>query len=183
VCFNAKENGTSSAYDVRKSAYLDLFAGAFGHTYGCHDIWQMYSPNREAVNGPHIFWQQALDLPGALEMKYVRRLIESRPITDRVPDQSIVLENALPAAERVQATRGKDYLFVYTASGKAFSVSPGKISGTNLDAFWYDPRSGKVRDAGKFDNQSVSKFVPPTSGYGHDWVLVIDDQAKGYKRP
>ncbi|WP_342087363.1 glycoside hydrolase family 140 protein [Dyadobacter sp. OTU695] len=183
VCFNAKENGTSSAYDVRKSAYLDLFAGAFGHTYGCHDIWQMYSPTREAVNGPHVFWQQALDLPGALEMKYVRKLIESRPITDRVPDQSIILENALPAAERVQATRGKDYLFVYTASGKAFSVNPGKISGTDLEAFWYDPRSGKVRDAGKFDNKSVNKFIPPTSGYGHDWVLVVDDRAKGYHKP
>jgi hypothetical protein len=40
VCFNVKDLGTSSAYDVRKAAYLDLFAGAFGHTYGCHDIWQ-----------------------------------------------------------------------------------------------------------------------------------------------
>lgn len=183
VCFNAKENGTSSAYDVRKSAYLDLFAGAFGHTYGCHDIWQMYAPGREAVNGPHLFWQQALDLPGALEMKHVRRLLESRPITERVPDQSIVVEGDLPAAERVQATRGADYLFVYTAAGKPFSVQPGKISGSELTAFWYDPRTGKARDAGKVSNQSVNKFVPPTSGYGHDWVLVVDDASKGYKRP
>ncbi|HVY74182.1 MAG TPA: DUF4038 domain-containing protein, partial [Puia sp.] len=42
VCFNVKDLGTSSAYDVRKYAYLDLFSGAFGHTYGCHDIWQLY---------------------------------------------------------------------------------------------------------------------------------------------
>lgn len=183
ICFNAKENGISSAYDVRKSAYLDLFAGAFGHTYGCHDIWQMYSPDREAVNSPHVYWQQALDLPGATEMKFVRRLIESRPVTDRVPDQSIVVENALSAAERVQATRGKDYIFVYSASGKAFSVNPGKISGTELTAFWYDPRNGKVKDAGKVDHSTVNRFMPPTSGYGHDWVLVIDDAAKGYPKP
>jgi hypothetical protein len=183
VCFNVKENGTSSAYDVRKSAYLDLFAGAFGHTYGCHDIWQMYSPNREAVNGPHVFWQQALELPGAMEMKYVRRLMESRPITERVPDQSVVVENALQPAERVQATRGNDYLFVYTASGKPFSVNAGKISGNQLEAFWYDPRNGKVKDAGKFDNKTTMKFTPPTSGYGQDWVLVVDDSAKGYGKP
>lgn len=183
ICFNAKENGTSSAYDVRKSAYLDLFAGAFGHTYGCHDIWQMYAPNREAVNAPHIFWQQAMDLPGALEMKYVRKLMESRPMLDRVPDQGIVVENGLAAAERVQATRGKDYLFVYTAAGKHFSVNPGKISGTRFEAFWFDPRNGKVREAGRFDNQSVTRFVPPTSGYGHDWVLVIDDASAGYAKP
>ena len=79
VCFNVKDLGTSNAYDVRKSAYLDLFAGAFGHTYGCHDIWQMYSPKREPVNGPHVFWQEAMDLPGANQMKYVRQLIESIP--------------------------------------------------------------------------------------------------------
>ena len=40
VCFDAKSYGTSNAYDVRQFAYLDLFSGAFGHTYGCHDIWQ-----------------------------------------------------------------------------------------------------------------------------------------------
>lgn len=44
VCFNVKDLGTSNAYDVRVYTYLDLFAGAHGHTYGCHDIWQMYSP-------------------------------------------------------------------------------------------------------------------------------------------
>ena len=59
VCFNVKELGTSNAYDVRMSAYLDLFSGAFGHTYGCHDIWQMYSAKNEPVNGPHIFWPEA----------------------------------------------------------------------------------------------------------------------------
>ena len=30
VCFNVNDLGTSSAYDVRKYAYLDLFSGAFG---------------------------------------------------------------------------------------------------------------------------------------------------------
>ena len=63
VCFNAKDLGTSSAYDVRKHAYLDVFAGAFGHTYGCHDIWQMYAPNRTPVNGPHFPWYVAIDFP------------------------------------------------------------------------------------------------------------------------
>lgn len=52
VCFNAKDLGTSSAYDVRKAAYFDLFAGAHGHTYGCHDIWQFNSVDKPSVNGP-----------------------------------------------------------------------------------------------------------------------------------
>ncbi len=63
VCFNAKDLGISSAYDVRKHAYLDIFAGAFGHTYGCHDTWQMYAPNRTSINGARLPWYVAIDLP------------------------------------------------------------------------------------------------------------------------
>ena len=181
VCFNVKDLGTSSAYDVRKSAYLDLFAGAFGHTYGCHDIWQFYSQYREAVNGPHVYWQQAMELPGAMQMQYVRKLMESHPLLDRVPDQSLIVENDLPAAERIQATRGNDYLFVYTTAGKPFTVNPGKISGSKLNVYWYNPRNGETTKPALVNNKGQQKFSPPTSGYGNDWILVMDDISKKYE--
>ncbi len=180
VCFNASDLGTSNAYDVRLYAYLDLFAGAHGHTYGCHDIWQMYSPNRPAVNGPHLYWPEALELPGANQMKHVRRLMTARPLLDRVPDQSLVVEGSLSPAERVQATRGTDYAFIYSAAGKPFTVNPGKVSGKRVTATWFDPRSGKAQPAGTFDNQRPMLFKPPTQGYGQDWVLVLDDVARNY---
>jgi hypothetical protein len=183
VCFNVHDLGTSNAYDVRKYAYLDLFAGAFGHTYGCHDIWQMYSPNREAVNGPHIYWQQALELPGAKQMQHARRLIESRPFLDRVPDQSLIVENNQAPSERIQATRGKDYAFIYSAAGKPFTVNLGKISGNQLNAYWFDPRNGKVQEISTIENKGTQKFSPPRSGYGQDWVLVLDDASKNFPKP
>lgn len=182
VCFNMQDLGTSSAYDVRKYAYLDLFAGAFGHTYGCHDIWQMYAPGREPVNGPHYYWTAAMDLPGATQMKYVRKLLESHPLLDRVPDQSVIVENSYTPMQRIQATRGSDYLFVYTAEGKPFTVIMGKIKGVELKAYWYDPRTGKVTDAGTAANSGKRVFTPPGSGYGNDWVLVLDDAASLYEK-
>jgi Protein of unknown function (DUF4038)/Putative collagen-binding domain of a collagenase len=180
VCFNANDLGISNAYDVRKSAYLDLFAGAFGHTYGCHDIWQFYSPYREAVNGPKIFWQEAMELPGANQMKFVRKLMESRPILERVPDQSLIVEHDLPAAERIQATRGNDYAFIYSAAGKSFTVILGKITGTKLNITWYNPRNGEIKKSDQVTNTGQQKFTPPTSGYGQDWVLILDDVSKNY---
>lgn len=183
VCFNVKDLGTSSAYDVRKYAYLDVFAGAFGNTYGCHDIWQFYSAKHEAINGAHIYWQQAMDLPGANQMKYVRKLIESHPMLERVPDQSIIEENNTPPSERIQATRGNDYAFIYSSEGKPFTVILNKISGNTLHAYWYDPRNGKPTEIGKFSNNGTKKFAPPSSGYGQDWVLIIDDAAKNYPTP
>lgn len=182
VCFNANDLGTSSAYDIRKHAYLDVFAGAFGHTYGCHDIWQMYAPHRTPVNGPHFPWYVAMDLPGAGQMKYLRYLIESRPMFDRIPDQSLI-DNARGTNDRVQATRGKDYLFVYSAQGKPFKVNTSAIAGNELIATWYNPKNGEIKEAGQFPNKGSREFVPPDSGYGRDWVLILDNAAKKYPRP
>jgi hypothetical protein len=182
VCFNAKDLGTSSAYDIRKHAYLDVFAGAFGHTYGCHDIWQFYAPHRTPVNGPHFPWYVAMDLPGASQMKYLRHLMESRPMLERVPDQSIV-NDALGANDRIQATRGRDYLFVYSSQGKPIAMNMGKISGQQLKAYWYNPRNGEAKEIGTFDNKGQQKFTAPSSGYGVDWVLVLDDASKNYSSP
>ena len=182
VCFNAKELGTSNAYDVRKAIYLNLFAGAFGATYGCHDIWQMYSPYRPAVTGPHIYWQEAMDLPAANQMRFVHKLMESRPMLDRVPDQSLVVENSLDAADRIQATRGKDYALIYNAKGKEMTVNLGKISGEKVTAVWFNPRNGETKDAGSFDNKGQQKFKPPTEGYNQDWVLVLDDASKNHPK-
>lgn len=182
VCFNAKDLGTSSAYDIRKHAYIDVFAGAFGHTYGCHDIWQMYAPNRTPINGPHFPWYVALDLPGAGQMKYLRRLIESRPMLDRLPDQTLI-KDGMGANDRIQATRGQDYIFVYSAQGKPITVNLGKISGKEVSAFWYNPKNGETKDESRFQNTGQKIFTPPGSGYGNDWVLVIDDVAKNYDKP
>ncbi len=182
VCFNAKDLGTSSAYDVRMFAYLDLFAGAFGHTYGCHGIWQMWTPDRVPKNSPHFPWYEALDLPGAFQMKHIRALMESRPMFDRLPDQTLI-DDARGANDRVQATRGNDYIFVYSAQGKPFKVNTTKISGKEITANWYDPRTGETKDAGRFPNKGQLAFTPPDSGYGHDWVLIIDDADKNYPPP
>jgi hypothetical protein len=173
VCFNVKDLGTSNAFDVRRSAYLDVFAGAFGHTYGCHDVWQMFVPGSEAVNGPHMSWKEALELPGAGQMIHLRRLMETFSYTDRVPDQSLILENNNASAERIQATRGQNFLMVYSSAGKRFTIDPGKVSGNNKKAYWYDPRSGAKTSLPMNTNSGSQLFTPPSSGYGKDWVLVV----------
>jgi hypothetical protein len=182
VCFNAADLGKSSAYDTRVFAYWSVFAGAFGNTYGCHDVWQMYAPNRKSINGASIPWYDAINLPGAGQMQYLRKLIESRPMLDRVPDQSLVAD-PLSVYERIQATRGNDYAFIYTTKGNEFTVNMGKISGKQVVAYWYNPRNGKLKDAGKFDNKGTQKFKPETGGYGQDWVLILDDASKNYSNP
>lgn len=173
-------------YDVRKYAYWALFAGAHGHTYGCLEIWQMYDPaHNEPVNGAHVPWREALDLPGARQMRHARDLIESRPFLIRIPDQSIIASEQGAAGDRVQATRGSDgsYAFVYISWGKPVTIHMDKMSGSTVNAYWYDPRLGTSTPIGQFVNTGTQQFTPPSSGPGNDWVLVLDDAARGFSAP
>jgi hypothetical protein len=142
----------------------------------------MYAPGRRPVNGPLYFWEDAIHRAGAAQMQHVRTLMESRPMLSRVPDQSIVVD-ALDGPERIQAIRGSDHLFVYTASGIAFTVNLGKISGRQVKAHWYNPRSGTSTEIGVFDNSGTREFRPQYEGLGSDWVLVLDDAARKYPAP
>ena len=107
----------------------------------------------------------------------------SHSLLERVPDQSVIKENDYVPAERIQATRGNDYLFVYTTVGKPFHVILGKIQGNELQAYWYNPRNGKSTDIGTVINKGIREFTAPSSGYGQDWVLVLDDLSKKYAKP
>jgi len=182
LAFRSKDYGYSFDAHVRQRAYWDLFAGAFGHTYGNHSVWQMYAPKRRPVNGPLLYWNEAILRPGAAEMKYVRALVESRPFLSRVPDQSIVV-NPLEGADHISATRGDGYLFVYSAQGRPFTVNMGKISGDHVKGWWYNPRTGTSMEIDTFDNRGAREFFPPSQGFGSDWVLVLDDASKKFGPP
>jgi hypothetical protein len=168
--------------DVRKFAYWALFAGAAGHTYGCHDIWQFLSPKRPPITAARTTWRKAIDLAGARQMQYARALIESRPFLIRIPDQSLVVSEAGKGTDHIQATRGADgtYAFIYLASGQPFTVDLDKLSGEKLRASWYDPRRGTSEAFETVTRRGRREFRPPSHGHGDDWVLVLDDDSRNY---
>jgi hypothetical protein len=181
--FKARELGYSFDAHVRQFAYADTFSGACGHTYGNHAVWQMYAAGHEPVNGPLMYWDQAIHRPGAGQMRFVKALFESRPYLSRIPDQSIVVD-ALEGADRISATRGDGYLFVYSAQGRKFAVRLDRLDASNVQGWWYNPRTGSAQSIGQFDNDRQTRlFVPPSEGFGSDWVLVLDDAVKGFREP
>lgn len=191
LSFNANKLGHSTAADVRRPLYWDLFSGACGHTYGHHSVWQMWRPGRHPINNPLMPWQEAMDQAGAGQMQYGRRLIESRPILARVPDDSIVVTDRVPTAVpgagryRFAATRDQEgtYAMVYVPTGRAFSVRMEVIKGATVKAWWFNPRDGRAVAIGEFENAGQRRFVPPNPGEGLDWILVLDDAGKGYPPP
>jgi hypothetical protein len=169
-------------YDARQAAYWALFAGAFGHTYGCHPIWQFFGERYAPVSFARRYWQEALDLPGAFQMQHLRRLLESRPMLSRVPDPSI-LEELKAGAEHQCACRGEDYFFVYLPQGGSVKVSLQALHDSTLQASWYDPRTGKSRLIGAFGKEDAMTFTAPSAGPCSDWVLVVDSAGRKFPMP
>ena len=162
--------------DVRRYAYWSVFAGAFGHTYGHNAVIQFYKPNdTETDFGPKIYWNKAIDEPGAYQLIHLKNLILSRPFFERIPDQSMIGHSQGLKYDYQAATRGKDYAFVYTYNGRNIMVNMGKISGNRIKASWFNPRNGKTESIGEFDKSGSQEFDPPGDvADGNDWVLIID---------
>lgn len=179
------ENGWFDEYDVRKAAYWGVFAGAHGHTYGCHDIWQFLSDARPPVSEARTPWKTAIDLPGSAQMEHVRALIESRPFLSRIPDQSLLISAAGDGGEHIHATRGADGAFamVYLPqSEQRVTVDMGKLSGDAVRAWWFDPRTGEASALdGDFRAEGAREFITPAGG--PDWALVLDDASRELPPP
>jgi len=177
------------ANDVRRSAYLAVFAGAAGHTYGNGEVYEFWSSARGGIVarwGSGLDWHESLKLPGSGQMQFLRHLIESRPMLIRVPDQSLIVGTVTNlATERLEATRGGDgsYAFVFTPTGKPFTVDLTKLSGQTLRCWWYDPRTGHASSIGDMPRQGSHEFTPPAGGDGNDGVLVLDDASRGFAAP
>jgi hypothetical protein len=191
LSFKAADHGHSLAADVRRPLYWDLFSGACGHTYGHHSIWQFWQPDRKPVNNPLLPWRAALDQPGAGQMQHGRRLIESRPILTRIPDDSLIVPaavaTAVPGAGRYRYVATRDergrYAFVYAPVGRSFSVRFDKLVGSTLRAWWFDPRTGAATRIGDYPKEGTREFTPPQPGEELDWVLVLDDVAQNFPPP
>ncbi len=172
-------------YDVRQAAYWSLLAGACGHTYGNNNVWQMWQPGRKPVLWASTPWQEALDHPGATQMTHVRRLFESRPFHQLVPDPSMILDGPNHGGAKVRAARAADgsFAFVYSPRGEPFTVRVSVIRTHRIRQTWFDPRTGAAKVLHTTDTPGFQTFVPPSSGRGNDWMLVLDDATAGFPPP
>lgn len=169
------------AWDVRRAAYWNVFAGGLGHTYGNRSFIGWIRRDETYHYGAHIPWYERLDAPGAQQMKHLRALVESRPFLSRIPDQSILVGDAGDDDGHLQATRDADgsYVMVYTPLGRPVTLNLAGLGEGPFRAWWYDPRTGSSSPAGEFSlAAAIHRFVPPSAGEDHDWVLVVDRQER-----
>jgi hypothetical protein len=170
-------------HDVRKQCWRSVLAGACGVTYGHHAVWQWCGDRHDVINHADRDWRDALNRPGASQVRFLRDLLESRPFFRRVPDQSLILSGAGEGGGHIRAARDSErtYAFVYLPrNDQRVKVDLGALRATTVRAWWYDPRNGLGTPIGEFP-PAPAEFVTPS--FGPDWVLVLDDAAAGYPPP
>jgi hypothetical protein len=171
------------SHQVRQGAYWAMLAGAAGHGYGALDLFHLY----KETDGPFPRngfqpWRKAITYEGSRQVGLMRRLFEQRPWYQMAPDQSVIASTQAEGEDHVQAARADDgsFLVAYLPRGGAIDIHMSKISGGTVKAHWYDPREGTWREIGSYANTGTRQFVTPSTGEQSDWVLVLDDAAKGY---
>jgi Protein of unknown function (DUF4038)/Putative collagen-binding domain of a collagenase len=165
----------SSEVQIRRQAYWTILNGGFGHVMGNRPIW-LFDPG----------WNAAIDGPGSVGMMHWGKLFRSRPWFDLVPDQDhkVVTEGLgeFWGFDYLTAARAQDgsTMIAYMPSARSVTVDMTKLTGGEVNAWWFDPRTGKATAAGTFSATGTKQFTPLRQG---DWVLVLDDASKHLPAP
>ena len=72
---------------------------------------------------------------------------------------------------------------VYAPVGRPFAVRMNVVVGSQVTAWWFNPRDGRATRIGTFANTGERVFTPPDPGEMLDWVLVLDDASRNYPAP
>jgi Protein of unknown function (DUF4038)/Putative collagen-binding domain of a collagenase len=162
-------------YEIRRYAYWSVFAGSCGFTYGHNSVMQFYTPGDSGISFfPKVKWQEALMAPGAGQMQYLKKLMLSKSYFDRIPDQSLVIDNR-EKYERVLATKGKNYVMFYVYNSRAFKVNMTKLNFYPKKARWVNPKTGDQKYIKEYRNTTTKNFDPPGKiENGNDWVLILE---------
>ncbi|HZF63282.1 MAG TPA: glycoside hydrolase family 140 protein [Chitinophagaceae bacterium] len=183
--FNPGKYGWMDDFDARQTAYWSMLSGAAGHTYGNHNIWQMYTEERKPISWARTHWKTALKHSGSMQVGLMRKMMEKRPWQRLVPDQTVITSDNPEGKEYVVASVSQegDFLMAYLPYGKKVTINTQKLKAKNLRGWWFNPRDGRSLPISSFENTGNKEFSPHSEGRGSDWVLIIEDAAKNFPNP
>jgi hypothetical protein len=161
------EGQTASLGCLIDQAAWTVLSGGTGHVFGNRPIWLFESG-----------WENALDSEGSVAMGHLADLFESRAWWRMRPDRTnAVVVDATGGTTAARTSDGESIL-VYAPSSRSLRVDLDQLSGTNAQAWWFDPVDGSVQNLGVSLSAGESDFDAPGRG-----LLVIDDAAAGLAAP
>ncbi len=173
--------GRFTPEDVRRALYWSLLVTpTAGVTYGGHGIWGWDDGSGPPVAHPHtgtpLPWRQALEMPGARQVRHVRDAFRTLPWWTLRPDQSLLRRQpgAADVLAFVAAARSDDgrLAVLYLPTGGSISLETSRLA-PGLHATWVNPRDGTRVDGPALGPGETSLEASLTAPDGNDWLLVL----------
>ncbi len=163
------------AWDARRYAYWDVFAGTMGHTYGHNSIQQFYqNPLVSGSFGVRWRWDDAIHHVGSDGMGILRNLMESVDWYNGVPADDWLVSGQREKEHRIALLAGVNWLFAYDATGEKFELNLEKWKGREIQAWWMDPAGGCRSYLAELTGKNRAEFRPvPKFSADKDWVLIL----------
>lgn len=176
-----KDYGWLDDADVRIAGYWSMLSGAAGYTYGCNDVWQMYDSERAPIINARTGWKTALDLPGSSHMGYLKKIISALPWQQLHLDQSLILGDNPKNESHMLASRTEkgDLIIAYTPTGMPLTLDLTPLNAETAEAYWFNPRNGRVLKIGDVGTNDSRTFTPWASGWGSDFLLLLVKKKPG----
>jgi hypothetical protein len=157
--------------DVRRAVYWSLLiAPTAGVTYGGHGVWSWHtSPGKEPTDHPGTgvakVWSEAIDLPAAGQMKYVKDVFEGVEWTKLHPAQELITQpDPKDPAKFVAcaATPKHGTVVIYMPVGGPIDVGVDQDKPRPVE--WINPRTGEIIKGRNIDLKAPDE---------NDWILVV----------
>ena len=170
-----------TAADVRRYAYWSVLAGACGFTYGHCDLMRMALEGeaQDAKYGQGYIWRDALMHVGSDSVCHLKRLLTALPYTTGKAAQQWIDEPEGERYERVSCFKGDGFLLLYTFTGRTLRVKAHALDGDTLYCWWFNPETGVLNYAGRFDAAAALAINPPRGQFpNRDWALFVRNTAQ-----
>ena len=153
--------------DVRRAVYWSLLiTPTAGVTYGGHGVWG-WDPGGEPpiahpLTGDTRPWAEALTLPGAEQLRYLRAAFESVEWWSLRPDQSLLRDQSEDVMRYAVAARNDEgtLAVAYFPSGSSARLDVTALRGPASER-WVDPRTGNESATRPASGDALVILRPP----------------------
>ncbi|QGQ94997.1 DUF4038 domain-containing protein [Paenibacillus psychroresistens] len=158
-------------YDVRRACWRSVMEGSItGVTYGADGIWHWARSGEVHLNrsaAEYISWQEALQLPGALDLVRMKQLLMKLPWYSLEPSSERLLSEQQSYIS-VAASKDGKLLLAYLPEKGPIRLDISSLD-SSIRAIWWEPGSGdQVAAEAIMDNEFSS-----SSPFQQDALLII----------
>jgi hypothetical protein len=169
-------------YDVRRSMYRSILAGAAGFTYGCESIRQIFreGDRSHCWDGKGMpTWEKGLSAPGSSQLRLLKDLLLERSYFTRIPAQELLINGAGKAGDHPLAYTAAarcnegNYILVYVPMRQILKINTSVLTGDRMRVSVYDPESCSLFHTWETANEGTLDYIPARQ---LDSFIVIDAQ-------